>query len=136
MNTPSAGERRQLLSLILSTLAISGFLSLLRPDIIPFAEAVPPGKAVIAIEFDAKGRLSGHPIAETGPVSPSKVKLNTSPREWLTACPGIGPALADAVIRERQERFFGSWEDLRERVPGMGPAKLAGLREAGVMLGP
>lgn len=136
MNSPSAAERRQLLALILTTLAISGFLSLLRPEVLPLAEAVPPGKAVIAVEFDGQGRLAGRPIAETGPISPSKVKLNSSPREWLTACPGIGPAMADALLRERQSGFFTSWDDLRARVPGMGPAKIAGLRDAGVTLGP
>jgi len=136
MSSPTAAERRQLLTLILTTLAIGGFLSLMQPDSLPLAEAVPPGKAVIAVEFDGQGRLAGRPIAETGPISPTRVKLNTSTRDWLTACPGIGPAMADALIRERQQGFFASWDDLRARVPGMGPAKIAGLREAGVTLGP
>ena len=136
MSAPSAAERRQLLALILVTLAVGILLSLLRPPSLPLAEAVPPGKAIISARLDTLGRLSGTPVAETGPVSPSKVKLNSSPREWLTECPGIGPAMADHLIRERRQSYFSSWEDLLARVPGMGPARIVKLREAGVMLGP
>jgi len=54
---------------------------------------------------------------------------NTAPQEDLELLPGIGPALARAIIAEREEHgAFVSAADL-ERVPGIGKAKVKRLNE-------
>ena len=98
--------------------------------------AAPPGLVVFKAYKDANGKWWGEPIAEPGPVSISKVKLNTSPKEWLLECPGIGSVTADLIVRERKKALFSDWEDFRKRISGMGPAKILIMKDAGVTLGP
>jgi competence protein ComEA len=52
------------------------------------------------------------------------VDINTASAAELQELPGIGPATADAIIAARP---FASVQDL-EKVRGIGPAKLAGLK--------
>ena len=64
----------------------------------------------------------------TREASARRVNLNTATREELEVLPGIGPALAQAILDYRRERGpFRRVEDLLE-VPGIGPAKLERLR--------
>jgi len=60
---------------------------------------------------------------------PPSVDLNAATAEQLEELPGIGPALARAIVdhRTRQGRFRAV-EDLLD-VRGIGPAKLDGLRD-------
>jgi competence protein ComEA len=61
------------------------------------------------------------------------VRVNTASVEQLTALPGIGPVLAQRIADHRDEFGpFGVVEDLLD-VPGIGEAKLAGLRDAVVV---
>ena len=55
------------------------------------------------------------------------VDLNTADDGALQALPGVGPALAARIIREREDRPFESLDDL-SRVRGIGPATLQRLR--------
>jgi competence protein ComEA len=64
------------------------------------------------------------------------VKINTASREFLLACPGIGPVLADSILEERASGRFRSWDDLHERVSGIGPGKIEVMKKAGVDLDP
>jgi competence protein ComEA len=58
------------------------------------------------------------------------VNLNTATLEQLDTLPGVGPATAQKILDFREERGgFGSVEDLAE-VPGIGPVRMAALREA------
>jgi len=57
-----------------------------------------------------------------------KVNLNTATQQELEALPGIGPKLAQEIIKVRQQKPFTSLEDL-DRVPGIGPRLLEKLKD-------
>ena len=62
--------------------------------------------------------------ANNGPLD-----INRATAEELQRLPGIGPALADQIVRTRERRgSFASSDDLRA-VPGIGPRKLDGIRD-------
>jgi competence protein ComEA len=67
---------------------------------------------------------ASHAAAKPGPVS-----LNTAGADELEDLPGVGPAIASAIVTYRDEHGpFLTVDELTE-VPGIGPAKLATLRE-------
>lgn len=55
------------------------------------------------------------------------VRINSASAEELQALPGVGPALAQRIISERNRGRFMSADDL-VRVPGIGKAKLEKMR--------
>jgi len=65
----------------------------------------------IKVRIPAQGEVS----------APQRVNLNTAPAWLLEALPGVGPRLAEAIIRYRSEQGpFQSPKDL-QKVPGVGP---------------
>lgn len=56
------------------------------------------------------------------------VRINSASASELQQLPGIGPALAQRIVDTRSSGRFASVEDLL-RVPGIGKAKLAKLRD-------
>lgn len=56
------------------------------------------------------------------------VRINSASASELQQLPGIGPALAQRIVETRNSGRFSSVEDLL-RVPGIGKAKLAKLRD-------
>ncbi len=68
------------------------------------------------------------PLSDSGSVSSTApVNLNTADPEALETLPGIGPSIAAAIVRYRQENgFFSRVEGLLD-VPGIGEAKLEQL---------
>ncbi|MCP3676775.1 MAG: helix-hairpin-helix domain-containing protein [Deltaproteobacteria bacterium] len=57
------------------------------------------------------------------------IDINTAKAIDLTALPGIGPTIAERMVRTREEMDgFASVDDLR-RVKGIGPKKLEAIRE-------
>lgn len=63
------------------------------------------------------------------PNRPRLVHINYATLEELDDLPGIGPALAQAILDYRTEHGpFSSLEDL-DNVPGLGPGKLDALRD-------
>lgn len=56
------------------------------------------------------------------------VRINSASAGELQQLPGIGPALAQRIVETRNSGRFSSAEDLL-RVPGIGKAKLAKLRD-------
>jgi competence protein ComEA len=70
------------------------------------------------------GAGAGAPEAE-----PATIDLNRAGPAELEALPGIGPAIAAAIVTWRDDNGgFATVDDLLE-VPGIGPAKLAALRD-------
>lgn len=72
----------------------------------------------------------GAPVAGVGgtPDADLPVDLNTATVAQLDTLPGIGPALASAIVAERERRGgFRSVDELGD-VRGIGPARLADLR--------
>jgi competence protein ComEA len=86
------------------------------------------------IHLDDKG------VAHCGPGQPlpagqtlsagGKIDLNVATADELALVPGIGPALAKALVDERQRLGkFTAWEQV-DAVSGVGEAKLSALKSA------
>jgi len=58
----------------------------------------------------------------------SGIDPNTAPQEDLELLPGIGPALARAIIADREEHGRYDSADALVRVPGIGAHKLEQMR--------
>ncbi|MEO0493632.1 MAG: helix-hairpin-helix domain-containing protein [Actinomycetota bacterium] len=73
--------------------------------------------------------VSGGAAGEAGDAASGLVSLSTATPSMLEALPGIGPSLAAAIADHRdREGGFETVDDLLA-VPGIGPAKLDGLRD-------
>jgi competence protein ComEA len=73
---------------------------------------------------DPSAAGSGRSGAPVGPID-----LNTATASDLETLPGIGPTLADAIVREREKRGgFKSVDDLKQ-VRGIGEARFAEIRD-------
>lgn len=66
--------------------------------------------------------------AEKNNSAVQRVRINSAGVSELQQLPGIGPALAQRIVETRNSGRFTSVEDLL-RVPGIGKAKLAKLRD-------
>lgn len=66
--------------------------------------------------------------AKSGSGMMQSVRINSAGVSELQQLPGIGPALAQRIVETRKGGRFTSVEDLL-RVPGIGKAKLAKLRD-------
>lgn len=84
--------------------------------------------AVRVVEADAEAAAAG--AADAAPArSDPRVNINTAGRAELETLPGIGPALADRIIRYREEHGpFSSVDDL-VNVSGIGDKRLEDLRD-------
>lgn len=56
-----------------------------------------------------------------------RVAVNTASKAQLERLPGVGPAMAERIIEERQRRPFTNPDDL-DRVKGIGAKKLEKMR--------
>ena len=129
-------ETRQFGLISLATLAGSLIIWAFQNPAMPIQEAVPPGKIEITVTTDSRGRAFGNVIAEAGPWAPRNVKINAAGNDELQAIPGVGTSTAETILRERLRGGpFTSWENLGQRVPGIGPAKVAHMQQLGVQLG-
>lgn len=76
-------------------------------------------------------RLAGvGPDGETAVSELNKLDVNTATEEMLGAAPGVGEALAKAIVKERATAPFASVEDLA-RVKGVTAERLHGVPEEG-----
>ena len=86
---------------------------------------VPARGAAAAAAGGAGG--GGSPAVPGAPAAP--VNLNTATAEQLDQLDGVGPATAQKILAYRQEHGgFRSVAEL-DRVPGIGPARMAALKD-------
>lgn len=79
------------------------------------------GDTVTSADGCRRGRMPGSELLALG----VKIDVNSASADELEALPGIGPTLARRIVAARP---YHSVADL-DRVPGVGPARLAGMRE-------
>ncbi len=74
--------------------------------------------------------LNAHSTAAARPSPPStgKINLNTASEAELISLPGVGPKIAQAMIKTRTNKPFRSLADL-DAVPGIGPKMLERLKD-------
>jgi competence protein ComEA len=101
-----------------------------RPDLLNLAAPLRDGTR-IWVPSDAELTDPG-PIHD-GSAAPRMVDVNRATAIELESLPGVGPSLAAAIVRHRERMgSFDSLDGLLE-VPGIGPAKLAGLLDRVVL---
>lgn len=62
----------------------------------------------------------------------SGLDINQASQSELERLRGVGPQLSTRILAAREGRPFSDWEDLRERVPGLGPVQSARLSREGL----
>lgn len=60
------------------------------------------------------------------------VFINEATFDELVKLPGVGSVTASLIIQEREIRKFNDWDDIIERVKGMGTGKVENLKSLGV----
>ena len=62
------------------------------------------------------------------------VDVNQASQAELQTIKGIGPSLSGKIVQARKSANFKTWDDLVERVSGVGPGNAARLSQAGLTL--
>ena len=106
-----------------------------RSDLLNLAALLVDGdKVYVPAQREVDGATPGTGTGSAGsgwtlPGQGGKVDVNHADLPALETLPGVGPSLAASILRYRQEHGpFQRVEDM-EKVPGIGPAKLAALRD-------
>lgn len=97
---------------------------------INLAAKVEDGRQVLVPRRGAAAAAGGTTAAAGGGAAPGMpLDLNTATADALDQLDGIGPGMAAAILKYRQDHGgFGSVEELGQ-VPGIGEKRLASLRE-------
>ncbi len=102
-------------------------------------DAADPGAAAVDDPLIRWPQATAPPTGSTEAAGPGggppaqPVDLNRATEAQLEGLPGIGPALAAAIVRWRVEHGPFATVDELEAVPGIGPAKLAALRDRAIV---
>ena len=95
----------------------------------PRAPRVPVSPAASERAAPERALLGRAVKDDPAPADPRPLDLNEATAEQLARLPGVGPGLARRIVEERQRRGrFDGPEGLRS-VLGLGPRKLAALRD-------
>lgn len=90
---------------------------------------VTTGGAENSISASAADPPAATPPAPLLPAGPQRVNINTASATELDTLPGIGPVLAERIVKHRRRHGpFASVAGL-EAVEGIGPKKLAALKD-------
>jgi len=90
--------------------------------------STPAPKAIVGAASSPRSESRAGPAAAAG-ADPRPLDLNRATVAELARLPGVGPGLAQRILDERERRGrFESPEALRQ-VVGLGPKKLASLRD-------
>ena len=71
-------------------------------------------------------------IALTALSAHAGVEINRASLAELETVKGIGPSLSTRILQARDHAVFANWDDLRQRVRGIGTAKAARLSSEGL----
>ena len=74
-------------------------------------------------------------IALTALAAHAGFEINRASLAELETVKGIGPSLSTRILQARQQSVFANWDDLRQRVRGIGTAKAARLSSEGLTVG-
>jgi competence protein ComEA len=109
--------------------AAGGILETANLDLINLAARLEDGQQVhVPLIRASEEAAASDSIAPPTPYG-DRININTASAPELEQLPGIGPALAQSIIEFREQHgLFQSLDDLMD-VPGIGPAKLANLRD-------
>lgn len=64
----------------------------------------------------------------------AELDLNRAREMDLDGLKGVGPALSARILKAREVRPFSNWQDLQQRVKGMGPALSQSLSDQGARI--
>jgi competence protein ComEA len=100
-------------------------------DAVNLAAPVADGQQIYVPRVgDAAGPAPPVAPSPTGSApAPGPIDLNTASEQELLALPGVGPVLAAAIVRHREEAGPFTTVDGLLDVSGIGPARLESLRE-------
>ncbi len=89
-------------------------------------------RSLIGLALGAAGLLA----VAAAPRLSAATDVNRATQQQLQAVRGIGPKTAQTIIAERTRGgSYESFEDLSDRVKGIGPKKAAALQASGLTLG-
>ncbi len=114
-------KRRSLMGLAIGAMGLATSLGI-----------APPAGLQAAGALLARAGLAASMIA---PSMAYAIDINSATLEQLEGVRGIGPKTAQIIIEERTRGGrYESFEDVSDRVKGIGPKKAAGLQAAGLTL--
>lgn len=123
--TADSGRKRKRRSLVGLTLGAMGLATSL---------GMPPAAGLPATAGALLAR-AGILAAVMAPGMAHAVDVNSATHEQLRGVRGIGPKTAQIIIEERTRGGkYESFEDLSDRVKGIGPKKVASLQASGLTL--
>lgn len=72
---------------------------------------------------------------DTTPITEPAININIATYDELLTVPGVGPIKAGSIIAERgQGGAFAGWDEMIQRVSGVGPATVADMQAGGAVL--
>ncbi|MBU0519552.1 helix-hairpin-helix domain-containing protein [bacterium] len=132
----TVGEKRALIIFCVALLAGSSYRLYQRqlvPEMVSLTSADSAAvtairQTVLAAKKKAQKSSDSRPQESKDTAQAALIDVNTASAEMLETLPGIGPVLADRILRERAERgSFNTADELLE-VKGIGEKKLEAIR--------